>query len=292
MRGGMKAYRRHSQTCPHLHKKREYDRCNCPLWTDGVLNGERYHRTLHTRDWKQAARIVAELEGGALLPVKPIHEAIKSWEAAQKDRFLKPETTRKCKRLMAQLLSWCKENGCREMGKLGLQELQEFRRSRAHLKARTNIVELQTLRTFFGFCEAMNWIRGNPTKLISAPKVPTSEVVPFTPMEMTAIMWACNEVKTDYAQKRTLAMVLLMRHTGLRVGDVLMLRRDRIKDGRIMLYTQKNSRPVTMALPVDVLAALASLPEPLGGGLECPVLFLQWQEYTEEHGVSGPPHLA
>ena len=111
-------------------------------------------------------------------------------------------------------------------------------------------------------------------------------------MEMTAIMWACNEVKTDYAQKRTLAMVLLMRHTGLRVGDVLMLRRDRIKDGRIMLYTQKNSRPVTMALPVDVLAALASLPEPLGGGLECPVLFLQWQEYTEEHGVSGPPHLA
>ena len=43
-----------------------------------------------------------------------------------------------------------------------------------------------------------------------------------------------------------------------------------------------------MALPVDVLEALANLPEPLGGGLEWSVLLLQWQEHTEEYGVSGP----
>jgi integrase/recombinase XerD len=55
-------------------------------------------------------------------------------------------------------------------------------------------------------------------------------------------------------------MILLLRHAGLRIGDAVGLRRDRIADGTLFLYTQKTGTPVRIPLPKHVCAALESLP--------------------------------
>ena len=56
------------------------------------------------------------------------------------------------------------------------------------------------------------------------------------------------------------AFVLLMRYSGLRIGDVARLEKDRIQDGKMMLYTAKTGSPVWVPLPTAVLAALESCP--------------------------------
>src|SRR5437764_65982 len=55
-------YRRHLKKCPHQSKGREYMKCSCPIWRDGYLNSEDYRRSLKTRDWQRALRLVERLE--------------------------------------------------------------------------------------------------------------------------------------------------------------------------------------------------------------------------------------
>jgi len=43
-------------------------------------------------------------------------------------------------------------------------------------------------------------------------------------------------------------MVLLLRYTALRISDVATLRRDRIRDGEILLRTTKNGKPVKLPI--------------------------------------------
>ena len=49
------------------------------------------------------------------------------------------------------------------------------------------------------------------------------------------------------------------RTAGLRLQDAVTLRKDRIKDNKLFLYTQKTGTPVFIPLPVAVVAALTSI---------------------------------
>lgn len=60
---------------------------------------------------------------------------------------------------------------------------------------------------------------------------------------------------------RLRALVLLLRYTGMRIGDVVSLRADRIEENRLFLYTQKTSVPVKTVLPGFVLKALEATPK-------------------------------
>jgi integrase/recombinase XerD len=61
--------------------------------------------------------------------------------------------------------------------------------------------------------------------------------------------------------KRLRAMLLLLRYSGLRISDAVQLKRRRVKDGRLHVYTQKTGQPVRIPLPEQVLGVLAELPE-------------------------------
>jgi integrase len=57
------------------------------------------------------------------------------------------------------------------------------------------------------------------------------------------------------------AFVLLLRHSGLRIGDAVMLERSRITLDKLFLYTAKTGTPVYVPLPEFVLTALAAIPK-------------------------------
>jgi integrase len=63
-------------------------------------------------------------------------------------------------------------------------------------------------------------------------------------------------------------MILTLRYTALRIGDVSMLARDRIsRDGdrwRIFLRTEKSGQAVFLPVPLDLKLALDAVPPPLG----------------------------
>ncbi len=176
-------------------------------------------------------------------------------------------------RLERQLLPCCSQQGIEYVHEVSIEVLDGFRAGRG-LAATTATKELETLRQFFSFCVKRNWASENVAASIDPPRnIKPAPVEPYTPSEMAKFLVACESFgRTSYERRRAKAMLLLLRYAALRVGDIATLRRDRIKDGEILLHAQKTGGTVYLPLPAEVLAALDAVPQPRGDG-ESPYFF-------------------
>ncbi len=64
--------------------------------------------------------------------------------------------------------------------------------------------------------------------------------------------------------RRLRGLLLLLRHSGMRIGDVISLSSDRISSNRLFLYTQKIGVPLSTVLPDCVLRMLDETPRAAG----------------------------
>jgi integrase len=86
-------------------------------------------------------------------------------------------------------------------------------------------------------------------------------------------------------------MVMVLRHTALRVSDVSTLRKDAISwyedkaIWRVMLRTQKSGEPVYLPIPESLKLALDALPLPRNAAQDCPFYF--WNAVTSRRAVIG-----
>jgi integrase len=130
--------------------------------------------------------------------------------------------------------------------------------------------KLEYLRAFFRFAHECKWLNENPARKLEGPKVKQRPTMPFTPEQMTDILSACEKYgkkcrggKYRGAEnvRRIRAFVLLLRHSGLRIGDAVTLERNRITGDKLFLYTAKTGTPVHLPLPDFVLNALDAIPK-------------------------------
>lgn len=267
-------YRRHSPDCQHFGKPRNgrgARGCACPIWVQGSLRGKYIRKALNLTSWEAAADVVrgwdASGEIGVVKPDVPaIADAISRFFEDATARGLKPATIGKYKVLLEkQLLPWCRSKGYTRLRQLGVDELTRFRATWPDAPLSMQKKQ-ERLAAFFHFCRVRLWVSTNPILSIKLPEVPSSPTLPFTRAEMKQILAGCDEfpIKGVYGEgnrKRLKAMVLLLRYTGLRIRDGVTIARDRIRDGRVFLYTQKTGTPVHIPLPPVVIAALADVPK-------------------------------
>jgi integrase/recombinase XerC len=231
-----------------------------------MLNGRRVRESLDTRDWQRALRkLVAKEDPDAVQP-KGLADAITAFE--NHIHPLEPSTQRKYRNVLAQFRAFCEGRSIEDLSEVTIEHLDAYRAGR-DLARTTAQKELETLRQFFGFCFERKWIEENPAKRIKAPRgAKPQPIVPYEPAEVVKILAACDVIgRHEYERLRARAMVLLLRYTALRISDVATLARDRVRDGRVLLYTQKTGEPVFLPVPGDLRAALDSLPSPRGAGL-------------------------
>jgi integrase/recombinase XerD len=268
----LKPYRRHEVNCPHRKKKkpREHTNCRCSIWVQGWLGTEYLKQRLDTRDWQAAQYKIRDLEAASFLPEpeeKPaltIEEAIKRFFADAKARNISEATLYKYKMLLdRQLVSFAKQKGFTLIAQFDLETLREFRGGWKDSPISAG-KKLERLRAFFRFCHDSGYVAENPVVKIKAPKITNAPTLPFTKDEMEKIIWACELFSTAGKYRalnrtRVRAMVLLLRFSGVRIGDAVTLTRDKIKDGKLMLYTAKTGTPVWLPLKEEVIEELDKL---------------------------------
>jgi intergrase/recombinase len=121
----------------------------------------------------------------------------------------------------------------------------------------------ERLRSIFKYARSRKIIESNPALELGKIVVKPKQVVPFTDDEMSAIESAANARIEDETRsrgerersKQAYALILLMRYSGLRIGDATMLPIDKLKDNRLSLRTQKASKDVSVLLPAPVINA-------------------------------------
>jgi integrase/recombinase XerD len=263
-------YRRHLRNCEHRHEGRRYRRCHCPIWVDGFLEGKEIRESLKLRDWQRAQDLIRELEvrGQRVTPAEPqtIEAAFKEFLDDLEARKLNSSTIRKYKLLRRQLEEFARSRGFRLLGELDLAEVGRFR---VQWKdgPRSSAKKLERLRTFFRFAQDRKWVQENPASKLKSPKFSLCPTLPYTREEMVKILAAVETYTREMPStgldnaRRMRAMILLLRYTGMRIGDVVNLRSDRIVGRRLFLYTQKTGVPVNTILPEFVLTALEATPK-------------------------------
>jgi integrase len=125
---------------------------------------------------------------------------------------------------------------------------------------------LERLRAFFAFCVSAGWLESNPAKAVKAPKAgkASDRVKVFTADELERIYAACDEYPQRNSfghdnRARVKALVLVLRFSGLRIGDAVGLQRSQVVDGRILLRTAKTGEPVYVPVPKLVTDALTQV---------------------------------
>jgi len=157
------------------------------------------------------------------------------------------------------------QRGLRFLFEMDLSVLTEFRVG-WHDGALSGLKKLERLRTFFRFGEEHNWINGNPARKLKAPKAPMRPTLPFSTDEMLRILGTFDPYVEQTASRgrdsarRLRGLVLVLRYTGMRIGDAVQLRTDQITDNKLFLYTAKTGVPVYTVLPSFVVAALETIP--------------------------------
>ena len=267
------AYRRHIKTCRHRAEGRKYRRCRCPIWVDGFVEHEEIRKTLNTSNWEKAQEIILEWEAKGKRAAEPepvtIAEAWEEFLADAKARNLRKPTIYKYDLLSRQMAQFVTDQGIPFLRQLDLPTLRKFRATWPNQNLGA-LKKLEYLRAFFRFAHESRWIDENPARNLESPKVKQSPTMPFDSDQMVKILAACEKYgmkcrggkyRGRENARRIKAFVLLLRHSGLRIGDAVMLERSRVTGDKLFLYTAKTGTPVYLPLPNFVLTALEAVPK-------------------------------
>jgi integrase/recombinase XerD len=265
------AYRRHRKDCVHYDLGRRYRRCRCPIWAHGFVGRQAIRKSLGTLDWDKAQKIIHKWEAGGDLPIRqderpiPVVQATKEFLADSRARNLKHKTIYKYQLTFRQLVKFGERLGIRYVKEFDTRTLQKFRASWKD-KNFGALKKLERLRSFFRFANLKGWIADNPATEIKIPKISMRPTSPFSPDEMLRILTAtrerieeCRPQEKDSA-RRLRGLVLLLRYSGLRIGEAVSCSVDRLANGKIRLSTRKPGIYVHFRLPEFVVAELSTIP--------------------------------
>lgn len=263
----LKIFRRHMTACQHRKKGRDYRHCQCPIWVDGTLEGKRVLESLKMRSWEEAAKKTLEWEANGRRVTK-YQTVADAWTVFNQDvqaRRLSDSVLRKYKLLGRLMEDFAKQQGVSFVNDFDVELTGGFRHSWKYSPS-TSAKTLERLRTFFRFAMDRNWIEENPAARIKSPDSKMVPTMPFTRDEMQRIIDACPKYLKEMPAtgkdngKRLPALVLLMRYSGLRVGDAVTLKIVHLNADKLFLYMQKTGEPVNVLLPEKVVKELLAIP--------------------------------
>src|SRR5271157_115495 len=263
-------YRRHRKSCKQHAKGRKYRHCQCPIWVDGTLGGTELRESLKVRDWQRAQELVREWEIENRRTSQPTRkstpEAWKEFLADIEARKLNDSTVRKYKLLKRQMEDFAQRCGLHVLADFDLSKVGQFR-SEWKDGPRSSAKKLERLRAFFRFALKRKWAPENPALDLKAPKITLCPTLPFSREELVRILAATDQYKEEMPShgiengRRIRGLVLLLRYSGMRIGDGVNFSTDRLEGNRLFLYTQKTGVPVNTILPGFVLSVLEATPK-------------------------------
>jgi len=282
-------YRRHRKDCKHRGKGRKYRNCNCAIWVQGSIAGESIRESLDLFGWEKAQEKVRDWEADGRKQVAShtesrltIEECRMKFLSDLRARKLSESTVYKYELLFRQLESFTLKYRIEFLDQLVVENLGVFRSEWIDGPC-SSLKKLERLRAFFHFAQQRKWVIENPANGLKAPKVPLRHTMPFTREEMIRILAALDvyaeTAGITYAQ-RLRTFVLLLRYSGMRIGDTVQCAESRITEDRLFLYTQKTGVPVYCVLPSFVIEALNATPRSAKG-------FYFWSGTSKLHGSIG-----
>jgi integrase/recombinase XerD len=161
--------------------------------------------------------------------------------------------------------NWCDSQLAFRLSDITLHRLEEYRKTWMGSPI-TRRKRQERLRSFILYCLRHKWVTENPAVHLSTIKISQPPTLPLTREQFEAVTKAVHKYNPkasdkDWRRQRAVAMLLLLRWSGLRIGDAARLERTALSDrGTLRLYTQKTGEVVYVPLPPSVVNSLREVP--------------------------------
>jgi len=220
------------------------------------------------RDWNRAVEIIRglELPTPVELPQKPrvgLEDAISSFLAFKARKS--PDVQRKARLILGRLRAFMERRKKFAVADVTFNDLAEFRAewTEALTTQRRN---QESMKGFFRFCVRADFIAKSPAADLDAIPEGRPKTEPFTREEIDRIFAAVNSLPDEYGRQgqpiadQTRAFILVMRYTGLSIGDTAKLEKCDVDGCRIRTYRKKTGEDVFTRVPQFVVDALNAAP--------------------------------
>jgi integrase/recombinase XerD len=269
----LRIYRRHIESC--RYRGQRHWQCNCPIQIRGKINSEFVRESTGLTDWLEGINYANEWNSsgirpqtGTLAPIIRFMTIEEAWDEfllrKESAHRLQESTLYKYRSLKREMLAFFVLMGLTILRDVSLDVLERFQAG-WKLAPITSFKKLERLKAFFRFCHTRGWIGVDPAAGLLPPKVPAKPTLPFSRDEMGRIFavlsmyrYKCGRIGQENA-KRLLALVLVLRYSGLRIGDAVSLSTDQIQGTKLYLSTHKTGQHVYCPLPPQVLLILNSI---------------------------------
>lgn len=259
-----------TQNCPSKPK--------CPIHFEGIDGLGKHHKPQAlkdpttgsgVRDWNLAIDITRDMERTkqpeeSKKPPVSLERAIH--EYLDFKRTKSPDVQRKARLLLGRLKTYMEGLKKTMVPEVKFSDLVEFRAQWTEAKT-TQRRNQEVLKAFFRYCVNADHITGkNPAVNLDAIKESRPKTDPFTPEEMIQIFAAVDKLPDEYGRSgqpiaaQTRAFILVMRYTGMSIGDTAKLRKSDVDGCRIRTFRKKTEEDVFARVPQFVIEALESAP--------------------------------
>ena len=263
----VEVYVRHSNNCPQK-ANRYYKKCRCRKWL--AIAGQDKRLSAETRSWESAERKAREMSLSGDTGERPTDEqtvkrATQAFIEDKAQQALSKNWQRKLTRELDHFANWCDSHVALRLSDITLHRLEEYRKTWMGSPI-TRRKRQERLRSFFLYCLRHKWVTENPAVHLSTIKISQPPTLPLTREQFEAVTKAAHKYNPkaadkDWRRQRALAMLLLLRWSGLRIGDAARLERVALGDrGTLRLYTQKTGEGVYVPLPPSVVNSLREVP--------------------------------
>jgi integrase/recombinase XerD len=261
-------YVRHLSDCPKK-EDRDWKRCDCPKWFYSA-EWKPDRRSAKTRSWERAEKLARRMEEGEIDSTakgQTVADAVSLFLEDKQQQGIEPSSYSKVDRLLRiEFLPFCNAKPVQYLDEINLAILEEFRKTWNGV-AITRRKKQERLRSFFHYCVRHEWLRKNPALNLSKIKVEQKPTDCFTREEFSKLLDSIplfgldsRNPNSDAWRQKIRALIMLMRWSGLRIGDAVTLERKRLlPEDKLMLYTQKTGVPVYVPLKPDVAQMLREL---------------------------------
>jgi integrase/recombinase XerD len=266
-------YVRHSAGC-----KNEADelakRCDCRKWLRWTTGGVRQRRKANTRSWAEAERVRRELEdqltgsGIAATTTRDLPSAISLYITDKTVQGVAEDTVSTYQRELDRLCQFCDRQMVLTVQGINRELLTKYMATweAIYPSSVTRSKVRERLRGFLRYCYEAEWLPRIP--VLPKIKVASVPTLPLTPEQfdhlLDSIAVGLPNDQSGKARVKLRALFLLMRWSGLAIGDALQLERAQItlRGGvyRVVTSRQKTGVDVSVPLPPHVAREVLAVP--------------------------------
>jgi len=260
---------RHSADCPHKDDGEDYRGCRCRKHLRWSYRNKQFRVSAKTRSWSEAEKAKRRIEadfGTSSDPVvtptaekTTVRQAIDSFLMRKGTEGVTAGVLGKYTRELARLQTFFAGKSKFFPEQISLLLLEEFRATWTtdYPSSYTRQKVQERVKGFLNYCHDAHWLAHVPK--LSAIKVVEPPTLPLSDKEYETLLGKVPIVFSDARRiARVLALVRLMRHSGLAIGDAVVLERSEMQHDtkkklyRIVTSRQKTGTHVSVPIPTDV----------------------------------------